>query len=156
MRVFTIATILGIALAFWTMEARAAKGDGGGRTAVSTGPASNSSTPSAAAGTAGEDWRHQWFEGRWWYWLPDNRWAYYQDHRWNDFVPPGQHSAQAARAAAYQSPNRSVAEPVIAERPESRDCPPGAEYGQAASRPADSWSVVGWPARVPGWGVGVH
>jgi hypothetical protein len=156
MRVFTIAAILGIALAFSNMEAWAGKGDGGVRTAVSTGPVSSSSTLSAAAGTAGEDWRYQWFEGRWWYWMPDSRWAYYQDHRWNDFVPPGQHSAQAARAAAYETPNRSAVEPAIAERPESRDCPPGGEYGQAASQPADSWSVVGWPARVPGWGVGVH
>ena len=33
-------------------------------------------------------WRYEFYNGRWWYWAPDDRWAFYNGRRWVTFSPP--------------------------------------------------------------------
>jgi len=47
------------------------------------------STPSDSRTSGPNAWRYQWFQGRWWYWLPEKRWAYWERSRWVDYTPPG-------------------------------------------------------------------
>ena len=43
------------------------------------------SSPPAGA-TAKTDWRYRWYNGRWWYWTPQNCWMWYSnDGRWVAF-----------------------------------------------------------------------
>lgn len=46
----------------------------------------------AAANTfvapAAEDWRYRWYDGRWWYWTPQDCWMWYgDDGRWVEYQP---------------------------------------------------------------------
>ena len=54
---------------------------------LSVGPAAAPhATAAEAKATSGADaWRFVWFQGRWWYWLPDNRWVYWQNDCWNRY-----------------------------------------------------------------------
>jgi uncharacterized protein YkwD len=36
----------------------------------------------SAQGASGEKWRYRWHQGRWWYWLPENRWVVWVNGRW--------------------------------------------------------------------------
>ena len=37
---------------------------------------------------SGERSSYRWFQGRWWYLLPDGRWMYWSRDHWVDYVPP--------------------------------------------------------------------
>jgi hypothetical protein len=32
-------------------------------------------------------WRYKYYNGVWWYWLPDNRWVYWSNNAWQDYNP---------------------------------------------------------------------
>lgn len=45
----------------------------------------------ARSGRTGEDdWRYRRYQGRWWYWTPDNQWVFYENNRWNRLYAPPQ------------------------------------------------------------------
>jgi hypothetical protein len=44
---------------------------------------------------AREDWRMRNFNGRWWYWNPDNTWSTYQNNAWAPYSASGQPSLAA-------------------------------------------------------------
>jgi hypothetical protein len=60
-------------------------------------PVGGAKSPAGPATSAGatarpnanpEQWRYRWFNGRWWYWTPQNRWMWYgDDGRWVQFDP---------------------------------------------------------------------
>lgn len=39
-------------------------------------------------GAPANQWRYQFYSGRWWYWLPDSRWSYYDGSRWRTYSAP--------------------------------------------------------------------
>jgi hypothetical protein len=45
------------------------------------------SAPQKSAETV-ERWRYTFYNGTWWYWLPENRWVFWQDNRWNVYCRP--------------------------------------------------------------------
>ena len=66
--------------------------------------------PVGATGvTAKTDWRYRWYNGRWWYWTPQNRWMWYgDDGQWVTFdanspppPAPGYYPAQGYWAGYY-------------------------------------------------------
>lgn len=95
-------------------------------------PAAATSTAKARAGSASKaaidenDWRYVGFQGRWWYWLPENRWVYWQDNRWNDFHAP---AAAKTRMTNTASQRTAPASDYSAARPEQA----GPGYGRALS-----------------------
>lgn len=44
-------------------------------------------TPPLNAGQTANRWRYRFFEGRWWYWMPDNQWSYFNGRRWSPYRP---------------------------------------------------------------------
>ena len=32
-------------------------------------------------------WRYKYYNGVWWYWLPENRWMYWSNNAWQDYNP---------------------------------------------------------------------
>jgi hypothetical protein len=92
------------------------------------GKCSNTARATAAASvsqTSGnQDWRCQYFEGRWWYWMPDNHWVYYDNGRWIDLASGGS-SEQVAGPIRYEarygtdseSPTEGVAAPTVEYAP---------------------------------------
>jgi hypothetical protein len=61
----------------------------------------------SANGSANESWRYRWFQGRWWYWTPENHWMWYtSDRRWVDFsaVPNAGAGDPIAGAGYYAGP----------------------------------------------------
>lgn len=47
--------------------------------------------PNARSGERGNrddiQWRYRFYNGVWWYWLPDNRWVYWSNNAWQDYNP---------------------------------------------------------------------
>ena len=61
----------------------------------------DSSGPTHPSATA-NNWRYRWFNGRWWYWTPQDRWMWYSsDGHWVEF-----HANRAPPAVAenYDNP----------------------------------------------------
>jgi hypothetical protein len=44
-------------------------------------PAPAGPAADATIGPTKSDWRYRWYNGRWWYWMPQNRWMWYADNR---------------------------------------------------------------------------
>ncbi|HVA47230.1 MAG TPA: hypothetical protein VNH11_12755 [Pirellulales bacterium] len=49
-------------------------------------------------GTPQNAWRYEFYNGRWWYWTPDDRWAFYNGREW--VTSPAQPTAGSKTAAA--------------------------------------------------------
>ena len=47
-------------------------------------------------------WRYEFYNGRWWFWTPDDRWAFYNGRRWVTF-PAGSIGSQWARGGGAAS-----------------------------------------------------
>jgi hypothetical protein len=79
--------------------------------------------------------RYQWHEGRWWYWLPENRWVYWENSRWNDYRPTVTFAAQTTQQAAPAA--AAVAPVAVATQP----CYPagGGQTNTWASAAVGSW-----------------
>jgi hypothetical protein len=76
-------------------------------------------------------WRYTFYNGTWWYWLPEKQWVFWQDNRWNAYVP--------ARIVerVYPEPSERIAErpSYIASRPGFMGGDEiGPFYGHALSR----------------------
>jgi hypothetical protein len=80
--------------------------------------------PEGLASTGGENWRYRRHDGRWWYWLPENRWVVWSDDRW---VDPPTHAIegeptdglQHQAAPRYVVPGPSTAARLLQPRPRS-------------------------------------
>ncbi len=79
-------------------------------------------SPPAAKTSNPDQWRYAYFNGDWWYWLPENRWVYWRDGRWNDFPP----------TAPAQSLGPTVGRRVVPPVTQNEDIRPF--YGHAQSR----------------------
>jgi hypothetical protein len=57
-------------------------------------------------------WRYTFYNGMWWYWLPERRWVYWRDNHWNDYRPAVVVDSSAPAIGSYVTPgsgNRGVA-----------------------------------------------
>jgi hypothetical protein len=88
----------------------------------SGGPTQGAAAASVQSNTTSSgqlDWRYRWCDGRWWYWLPENRWVYYSGDRWVPYsgVPTGAYPYTAAYGgessvpAAMPGPTMNYAAP---------------------------------------------
>jgi hypothetical protein len=134
-----IAFCVAVAAALAVSQAWADEGSGTSG-ATSGGATSVGGVSGTTAASSGESWRFQRFEGRWWYWMPDNRWVYWDNCRW---VPFGSHAvASNAGLVPYTAGYRGVEEPAASTAPQY--VIPRTEW----ARPA----AVGWP----GTSFGTH
>jgi hypothetical protein len=56
----------------------------------------------AHANATANNWRYRWFNGRWWYWTPQNRWMWYSDD--GHWTPFDANQAPLAIAESYDNP----------------------------------------------------
>ena len=87
-----------VALTAWAV--RPAEAQPG--TTASTQPSllpSAAGTPTPAATDSVDRSRYRYYNGRWWYLLPDNRWVYWENGAWVNYVPP---AVGAPAPTAYQ------------------------------------------------------
>ena len=67
------------------------------------GEQSGSKAASAAA-VRDNQWRFKYHQGRWWYWMPDERWVYWSNNRWVRIRQPSSAArTPIARAGDSQS-----------------------------------------------------
>jgi len=52
---------------------------------MGVGPQHSYSAYGSTEPSGPDAWRYRWFNGRWWYWLPDNRWTYWENDHWVDY-----------------------------------------------------------------------
>jgi hypothetical protein len=69
-------------------------------------------------------WRYVLYNGRWWYWTPDDQWAFFNGRRWVTFAPESIGSSLADRAGAADGPR------------------PGKESGFSSSLEANTRSIL--------------
>jgi len=53
-------------------------------------------------GVAVQQWRYQFHNGLWWYWLPEGRWVYWSNNRWMDCVLNSGIAAAGQRYSTYR------------------------------------------------------
>jgi hypothetical protein len=46
-----------------------------------------------------DQWRYTFYNGEWWYWLPQDRWVYWRANRWNDYNPQTFHPNNGSTSA---------------------------------------------------------
>ena len=105
-------------------------------------------SPQAAKGSSQEQWRYVFFNGDWWYWLPESRWVYWRNGQWNDFVPP---TASADRGSA---PIRRVGPPATQSdeiRPFYGHAESSIDYGPSRAEEIGPFYGHALPADVFGW-----
>jgi hypothetical protein len=111
-------------------------------------------SPPAAKGPTPEHWRYAYFNGDWWYWLPENRWVYWRNGQWNEFLSPTAGVSQGAGAARRAGPRGIQTEvgPFYGHAESSIDYGPsrhdeiGPFYGHAL--PRDVFGPLGSRPRV--------
>jgi hypothetical protein len=57
---------------------------GGNRVGIDTQRDGNRTNQQALRNNP-NDWRFSYYNGEWWYWLPNNSWVFYRDNRWNPY-----------------------------------------------------------------------
>ena len=75
--------------------------------------------PAPANAAGGESWRYRFYNGYWWYWMPDNRWLCYMNGQW---VSPAAPAQAAAPVYPYQYYN-VVPQPYYVPYPYGYDYP---------------------------------
>jgi hypothetical protein len=108
-RTMILTLVAGLTLAhgfgLWTAAATAAE---------AKGPAVATVTPTVKPAAAENAWRYVYFNGQWWYWLPENRWVYWQNRRWNNYAP----AAVAENRATAPAPQSGL---MLADPAANRD-----------------------------------
>jgi|GEM_PF-6907883 len=75
------------------------------------GPAAAVNAPELAphlapATQSDNQWRFKYYNGRWWYWMPDETWVYWQDGRWLHYDPSSFTPAATQPQLAASTPAR--------------------------------------------------
>ena len=75
----------------------------GGTTSTQLGVGGNTSA-NLLDRRGANNWRMQRYDGRWWYWMPNNQWMYYQDGEWRVFNGPmvGETTSQNPTTTGYR------------------------------------------------------
>ena len=121
----------------------------------------------SAAGVGEDAWRYQWYGGRWWYWLPEDRWAYWDNGQWwsHGIVPststaPTAHLTGMMRSEGNDSPSHeavaSSSAGVSASNCPTTAAPVYGGYDNRSYGSATPWGTPGTASRgggvsVPGW-----
>lgn len=87
-------------------------------------------SPKPAQPPRTDQWRYTFYNGEWWYWLPENRWVYWQNNRWNDYSGAQTTSQFSGTVAAERLGAASTDQPASEEET-------GPFYGHAES----NWGV---------------
>ncbi len=94
------------------------------------------------------NWRYRWFEGRWWYWLPQNKWVYWSGSNWKPYEPTGQARTYTSYYGNYDAqPAPMAAQPAYSG---SGYCPPSVSSARQFGR----WNGQGYAGYGWSWGPG--
>lgn len=113
---------------------------------VGTAPAANQGElpPHLAPTTQSENqWRFKNYNGRWWYWLPEETWVYWQDGRWVHYDPSRFTPATTQPQLAASTPARGNSSYRVFSRGRGNNY-----YGNPANRPV-MVPMLGYPGISP-------
>jgi hypothetical protein len=113
-------------------------------------PAPTKTSAPATAGGRPDMWRYKWYQGRWWYYLPNNQWIYFDGTAWQDLIggngAPVTTNSPVTRGEQVVSSNPTVAtDPSVSSAPLASTPAPTQGYGYSIGPTYPSASVYVGP-----------